>query len=324
MDALELIRKPIIDEMQCFRNQFTEALHSTNPLLGLALTHVAKRTGKMMRPMLTLLSAKLFGDVNQNVYNAASAVELFHTASLLHDDVVDESEQRRGEPSINAAFSNKVAVLVGDYLLALSQYHASKSDSLRFLSIVSKAAQDLADGEILQLDNVANKDFSESVYYSIIRRKTAALFCACGESGALLAGAAESDIINLRLFGEYVGIVFQIRDDIFDYNDDKNIGKPTGNDMKEGKLTLPVLYALNSTSDESMKELALKVKSGDVTESEIAELISFTKRVGGIEYAEQIMAEYAQKAKNLLSIYPDSDTKQALNAYVDYVVGRAI
>lgn len=324
MDALELIRKPIMNEMKHFRDQFDASLQHTNPLLGSALRLVSKRTGKMMRPMLTILSSRLFGEANDNVYYAASTFEFFHTASLLHDDVVDESNQRRGEASINSAYSNQVAVLVGDFILALALLNASKTGSPKLVETFSVAAQNLADGELEQLDNVNNKSFSEDIYYHIIKNKTAALFAACAESGARFGGASESDIEVMRNFGEIVGIIFQIRDDIFDYNEDSAIGKPTGNDMKEGKLTLPVIFALNSTQDESMKALALKVKEGEVTDGEIATLVEFTKANGGIEYAQQVMAELSDKAKSLLNVYPDSDVKQALYAYVDYVVGRSL
>lgn len=324
MDTLELIKSPINDDLTRFRNQFEASLQHTNPLLDSGLKLVSSRKGKMMRPMLTLLSARLFGDVNDKVLSAACTFEFFHTASLLHDDVVDESDQRRGQKSMNYAYSNQIAVLVGDYLLALSLKNAAKSGLIRIIDILSTTSQDLADGELVQLDNISNLGFSYDVYYHIIKNKTAALFAACAESGAYAAGATEEQCELLKKFGETIGICFQIRDDIFDYNDDKSIGKPTGNDMKEGKLTLPVLYALNTTNNPEMMDIAHKVRSGEVTSEEVKSLVEFTKSNGGIAYAERMMSEFGQKAKDLLNGYPDSDIKQSLLYYVDYVIGRTI
>lgn len=324
MDALELIKRPIIDDLARFRSEFESSLQHTNPLLDSGLKLVSSRKGKMMRPMLTLLAARLVGEVSERVLSAACTFEFFHTASLLHDDVVDESDQRRGQQSMNYAFSNQIAVLVGDYLLALSLKNAAKTGLIRVIDILSITSQNLADGELVQLDNINNLDFSYDVYYHIIKNKTAALFAACAESGAYAAGASQDDCALLNKFGETIGICFQIRDDIFDYNDDKSIGKPTGNDMKEGKLTLPVLYALNSTQDAEMMQIARKVRSGEVTPDEVKSLVEFTKLNGGIDYANKMMIEYGQKAKDLLKGYPDSDIKQSLLSYVDFVIGRTI
>lgn len=324
MDTLELIKAPIIDDLSRFRIEFESSLQHSNPLLDSVLRLVSSRKGKMMRPMLTLLCAKLFGEVNQRTINAACTFEFFHTASLLHDDVVDESDQRRGQKSVNYAYNNQVAVLVGDYILALSLQNSAKTGMPQLIDIFSVAAQNLADGELVQLDNLNNTSFSEDVYYHIIKNKTAALFAACAECGALTANASEENCKILKEFGEVIGICFQIRDDIFDYNADAEIGKPTGNDMKEGKLTLPVLYALNSTHDEEMSAIAKSVRNGEASNEMIAKLVEFTKENGGIEYAVETMNKLADKAKNLLSIYPDSEVKKALFAYVDYVVGRQL
>lgn len=323
MDILTHIRKPIEDELNQYLKVFDSYLVYDNALLQSALSVVASRKGKMMRPILTLLSAKLLGDINDKTINTAATFEYFHTASLLHDDIVDESDQRRGKPSINNTFGNKVAVLVGDFLLANSLLNASLTGSSELVAIVSKAARQLASGEILQLSNIGDDNFSEDIYFSIISGKTAALFSACSEGGAMSVTDSQKDIDKLREFGQIIGICFQIRDDIFDYNSDASIGKPTGNDMKEGKLTLPVLYALNFTNDEAMKSIARKVKSGDVTDEEVNLLVSFTKDNGGIDYAVGVMNEYAAKAKSLLDEYPDSDVKESLNLYVDFVVGRS-
>lgn len=324
MAILDIIRKPITAELTLFREQFDARLSHTNPLLDQVLRGVGERKGKMMRPMLTLLAAKLFSEANERTLHTACAFEYFHTASLLHDDVVDESEKRRGEASVNAAFGNKVAVLVGDYILALALEEASLAESTRLVNIISHSSQELANGELLQLHNIRNYNLSEDVYFDIIRNKTAALFSGCAEAGAMSVGAQESDLQNLYAFGDLIGLCFQIRDDIFDYNNDESIGKPTGNDMKEGKLTLPAIYALNAAGNDEMLAIARKVKNSEVTAQEVERLVAFTKERGGIEYAQRKMAELADKAKCLLDIYPDSDVKQALCAYADFVVGRTI
>lgn len=324
MDLLEQIRRPILDDLKCFRNEFESSLEHSNPLLNSVLKLVSSRKGKMMRPMLTLLVAKLCGGVNQKTIHAACTYEFFHTASLLHDDVVDESDERRGQQSVNDAYSNKVAVLAGDFILALSLKHSAKTGLPQLIDIFSVAAQDLADGELEQLNNLNNDSFSEDVYYHIIRNKTAALFASCAKSGAMTTDATDDVCELFRRLGEIIGICFQIRDDIFDYNEDANIGKPTGNDMKEGKLTLPVLYALNSTQNEEMIKLAKAVRAGEASENDIARLVEFTKQSGGIEYAVSAMRNYADQAKKLLNEYQDSDVKTALFAYIDYVVGRNI
>lgn len=324
MDVLELIKRPINDDLLLFRKEFESSLEHSNPLLDSVLKLVSSRKGKMMRPILTILSAKLFGEINPKTLHAACAFEFFHTASLLHDDVVDESDQRRGQKSVNEAYSNKIAVLVGDYILALSLKNSAKTGLTELIDNLSVAALDLADGELIQLDNVNNTLFSEEVYFHIIRNKTAALFAACAQCGALTVGASENDCQVLRRFGEAIGICFQIRDDIFDYNNDASIGKPTGNDMKEGKLTLPVIYALNSVGTDHMKSIAKAVRKGEATDEMISQLIAFTKENGGIDYANKVMNEYAGEAKEILSIYPDSPVKKSLLAYVDYVVGRSL
>lgn len=324
MGALDTIRKPIEAEMTRFCNEFDARFSHRNPLLNQVLKGVAMRKGKMMRPLLTLLAAKLFAEPNDATFHTALTFEFFHNASLLHDDVVDESDKRRGEESVNVAFNNQVAVLVGDYILATALQEASLTECPRLIYILSVASQDLANGELLQLNNIRNYEFSEEVYYDIIRNKTAALFSGCAEGGAMSVTDNADDIQTLKNFGEIVGLCFQIRDDIFDYNDDKSIGKPTGNDMKEGKLTLPVIYALNSTQDAEMQVIARKVKDRNVTEEEVARLVDFTKKNGGIVYAEKKMEELGEKAKSLLNKYEDSDVKQALVTYVDFVIGRSL
>ena len=272
--------------------------------------------------ILVLLAAKLFGKVCPATLHAAVALELLHNASLVHDDVVDESTERRGQLSVNAIFNNKVAVLAGDYLLATALVQVGMTRNHDIIDIVSCLGQDLADGELLQLSNVSNLHFSEEVYFDVIRKKTAVLFAACTKAGALSVGASDEKAESARLFGEYIGLCFQIKDDIFDYSESKEIGKPTGNDMVEGKLTLPALHVLNTVKDKTAEEIAVKIKNGEATPGEIAHLIEFTKQNGGIEYASQVMYDYKEKALSLLASLPDTEVKAALTGYLDYVVER--
>ena len=322
MDSISLIKAPITAELEDFRCLFDSSLSSSNALLNSVIVHIRQRNGKMMRPILVLLAARLYGQVRPSTLHAAVSLELLHTASLVHDDVVDESSERRGQLSVNAIFNNKVAVLTGDYLLATSLVHAGLTQSHDIIQVVSSLGQDLADGELLQLANVSNHSFSEAVYFDVIRKKTAVLFAACTKAAALSVGVGEKEVEFARLLGEYIGLCFQIKDDIFDYFDSKEIGKPTGNDMLEGKLTLPILYALNATDDADAKEIALRVKEGTASVDEINRLIMFAKENGGIEYATQTMHSLKQKAFEMLATLPDSAVCDALRAYLNYVVDR--
>ena len=289
MDYLSIIKQPISSELCDFIDLFNKSLSHTDGLLSQALEHIRNRAGKRMRPILILLMAKNFGEITDVTQHAAVGLELLHTASLVHDDVVDESGERRGQKSVNAMFDNKVAVLVGDYILSTALLHVSYTHSEIIVRYLAELGRTLSNGEILQLSNIQNQEISEEVYYQVIKQKTAALFEACAAIGALSAGAAEEEIQEAKKFGQNLGVIFQIRDDIFDYYDQANVGKPTGNDMAEGKLTLPVIYALRSTGNQDMLALARKVKAGTVTKDEIAELVKFTKENGGIEYADQRM-----------------------------------
>ncbi len=322
MDNSSLIKSPIAAELDDFKKLFDTSLTSSNFLLNEVISHIRQKNGKMMRPMLLLLMAKLYGTVCPETLHAAVSLELLHTASLVHDDVVDESTERRGQLSVNAIYNNKVAVLVGDYLLATSLVQVGKTHNYAIIDVVSRLGQNLSEGELLQLSNVSNLQFSEEIYFDVIRKKTAVLFAACTKAGALSVGVTDEQAEFARLFGEYIGLCFQIKDDIFDYYDSKKIGKPTGNDMLEGKLTLPVLYALNATHDGTAEEIAMKVKDGTATSDEIARLIEFAKQQGGIEYAVEAMHAYKEKALSLLATLPDTDVKTALTAYLDYVVDR--
>ena len=325
MDYLSVIKKPITEELNHFIDLFNTSLEHQDGLLSQVLMFIKQRSGKRMRPMLMLLIAKVFGCVSEVTQHAAIGLELLHTASLVHDDVVDESGERRGQASVNAFYDNKVAVLVGDYILSTALLHVSYTSSDRIVSGLAELGRTLSDGEILQLENISNQTISEEAYYEVIKRKTAALFEACTEIGALSVGASKDDVEQARLFGLHLGMAFQIRDDIFDYYESNDIGKPTGNDMAEGKLTLPVINAVLSTDNGAMKDLALKVRKGEVTPEEVAQLVAFTKENGGIEYAEAKMREFKNKAIGFIEEkIQDADIKQALNAYLDYVIERKL
>lgn len=324
MDTLSLIKQPIETELGDFIELFNHALDHEDGLLQTVLNHIKQRAGKRMRPILILLIAKNFGQVSSVTQHAAVGLELLHTASLVHDDVVDEAAERRGQASVNADYDNKVAVLVGDYVLSTALLHVSYTHSEIIVRRLAELGRTLSDGEILQLANIQSKKVTEGVYYKIIERKTAALFEACAAIGAESAGATEEEVEAARLFGKNLGIVFQIRDDIFDYYDSEaEIGKPTGNDLAEGKLTLPIIYALNSTENEEMNALARKVKAHDVTREEIEKLVAFAKDNGGIEYAERRMWDFHAEAQSFIDTYvKDESVRTSLQTYLDYVIKR--
>ena len=322
MDNSSLIKTPIAAELDDFKKLFDNSLTSSNFLLNEVISHIRQKNGKMMRPILLLLVAKLYGRICPESLHAAVSLELLHTASLVHDDVVDESTERRGQLSVNAIYNNKVAVLVGDYLLATALVQVGKTHNYAIIDVVSRLGQNLSEGELLQLSNVSNLQFSEEIYFDVIRKKTAALFAACTKAAALSVEVTDEKAEFARLFGENIGICFQIKDDIFDYFESKEIGKPTGNDMLEGKLTLPALYVLNTTTDAWAQEMALRVKAGTATVDEITRLIEFIKQNGGIEYAVKVMYEYKERALDLLRTLPDSAVKTSLITYLDYVVDR--
>lgn len=323
MDYLSVIKQPIESELNDFNELFDHALTHTDGLLQQALDHIKQRSGKRMRPMLILLCAKAVGEVSDVTLHAAVGLELLHTASLVHDDVVDESAERRGQASVNNLYGNKVAVLVGDYILSTALLHISYTHKEVIVRYLAELGRTLSNGEILQLSNIHSKDFSEETYYQVIKQKTAALFEACAAIGTSSAGADDETVENAKSFGRNLGIIFQIRDDIFDYYDQSKIGKPTGNDMAEGKLTLPVIYALNTTNDAEMIALAHKVKDGTVTKDEISRLVAFTKANGGIDYAEKRMWDFHAQSMALLDMdVEDGPVKDSLKAYLDYVIER--
>lgn len=323
MDYQTVIKAPISAELADFIEMFNRSLDHEDGMLAQALNHIRQRGGKRMRPILILLIAKSFGAVTEVTQHAAIGLELLHTASLVHDDVVDESGERRGQASVNAIYDNKVSVLVGDYILSTALLHVSYTHRERIIRYLAQLGRTLSDGEILQLSNISNRDISEDVYYNIIKGKTAALFEACASIGALASGATDEEIEAAARFGQNLGIVFQIRDDIFDYYDNAEIGKPTGNDMAEGKLTLPAIYAVNHDAPAEIRELAYKVKDRSISTDEIGKLVAYTKVNGGIEYAERRMWEFHDEACHFIDTYiHQDDIRQALRAYLDYVIKR--
>ena len=323
MDQLSIIKRPIKADLERFVNLFEKSLTHDYGLLAQVLDHIRQRAGKRMRPMLILLMAKHFGGITDATQYAAVGLELLHTASLVHDDVVDDSAERRGQSSVNAEYNNKVAVLVGDYILSTALLNVALTDNQIIVKRLAELGRTLASGEILQLSNIQNTEISEDVYYDVIIQKTAALFEACCTIGALSAGGSDEDIEKASFFGRNLGIMFQIKDDIFDYSQSSEIGKPTGNDMAEGKLTLPVIYALNSTGNVNMRALAMKVKDRTVTSDEITMLVDFTKKNGGIEYAEKRMNDFSVLCKDYVAQHVvDQEVRDSLYAYIDYIVNR--
>ena len=303
---------------------FEKVMSHENPILNEALVHMRQRLGKMMRPILVILSARMVGRCTQEVLHAAVALEMLHTASLVHDDVVDESDRRRGQASVNARFGNKAAVLVGDYVLSMALEHAALTQSTQVVGLVAQLGQTLADGELLQLYNTQSDIIDEKSYYSVIRKKTASLFAACSQIGAILAGGSDDDVERLRQIGQITGTCFQLRDDIFDYDDKHDVGKPAGNDMKEGKLTLPAIHAVLRGGDPEMKNLALKIRRQQASPSDIQRMVDYTRQQNGIAYAEWAMQEFQYMAAGLVPEDGDPAIREALHAYIDYVAGRIV
>ena len=323
MDYLSLIKEPIKAELDDFISLFNKSLTHTDNLQEEIFRRIRQRAGKRMRPMLILLMAKNYGSVSSATLHAAVGLELLHTASLVHDDVVDESTERRGQASVNALYDNKVAVLIGDYILSTALLHVAETHNELIIKYLAELGRTLSNGEILQLTSISNEQISEEIYYNVIRQKTAALFEACCAMGAISAGMPESEIGKAMKFGQTLGIIFQIRDDIFDYYDSSEIGKPTGNDMTEGKLTLPAIYAVNNNAPESIRKLAYKVKERTITQDEIAILVDYTKEHGGIEYAEKRMEEMRREAMEFIeNEVTDDALRRSLEAYLSFVIER--
>jgi octaprenyl-diphosphate synthase len=322
MSEIIRIQQPVLDEYHWFNDDFSSSLSSSTLTLQSAIDKIMQSTGKHIRPLLALLSAKACGKVTANAINSAVLLELLHTASLVHDDVIDETKERRGVPSLNAFFDNRVSVLVGDYLLSSALIRSVQTGDIRIMSIVSEVGRSLAEGEIRQLEVAEEIVLDEQSYLQVIRMKTARLLSACAEIGAISAGATDEQINCCRLFGEYLGYCFQIKDDIFDYFTDQSIGKPTGNDIIEGKISLPLLYSLNNEDNKNRLHYQQMIKRKDFSAENIRELIVFAKASGGIEYARSRMKEYHDHAVEIIHKLPDSESRNSLLLLADYVVER--
>jgi len=322
MSLIENIRQPILAELQVFKKIFAAALKTDNPLLSSINEYILEGSGKQLRPILTILSAKLCGEISNATYNGALSLELLHNASLIHDDVVDDTLERRGRRSINARWTNKVAVLSGDYMLSSSLITATRTGNLEILHSVARIGMELSDGELIQLTNTQKTKITEEDYFKVIRKKTALLFATCTEVGALSVNADAEKLIHLRNFGEYMGICFQIKDDIFDYYQDIEIGKPTGNDLQDGKVTLPLIYALQNSDDVEKESVLSIIDSKDFTRENIDKVMQFARDRGGVSYAGSRMDEFKNKAIAELDGFPDSDAKRALIMCADFAAAR--
>ncbi|MFN3403514.1 MAG: polyprenyl synthetase family protein [Cytophagaceae bacterium] len=316
------IQAPIEGEIKDFEKKFRESMKSNVMLLDRIMTYIVKRKGKQLRPMFVFLMAKTCGGATEATHRGAALIELLHTATLVHDDVVDDANYRRGFFSINALWKNKIAVLVGDYLLSRGLLLSVNNNDFNLLKIVSQAVKEMSEGELLQIEKARNLDITEDVYYEIIRQKTASLIASCCAVGAASSGAPEDRIEKARLFGEKVGMAFQIKDDLFDYNSAEIIGKPIGIDIKERKLTLPLIFALNKAGWWEKRRIINIVKNENHKPKKVAEVISFVKASGGIEYATQVMEIFVNEAYTLLDSFPDSPNKQSLKLLVKYTIER--
>ena len=322
MSEVSEIKKTIKDEMSMFEQKFKQSLQSKVPLLDRIMHYIIKRKGKQMRPMFVFLSCKLFGEVNDKSYRAASLIELLHTATLVHDDVVDEANLRRGFFSVNALWKNKIAVLVGDFLLSKGLLLSVENEDFDLLKIVSSAVKDMSEGELLQIEKARKLDIEESVYFEIIKKKTAVLISSCCACGASSMNQSEETINKLHLFGEKVGIAFQIKDDLFDYTQSSLIGKPTGIDIREQKMTLPLIYTLNTVDKKTKNYIINIVKNHHKDDKKVAELVNLVKEKGGLDYATNIMKSYQEESLKILSEFPENEARKSLKLLVEYVINR--
>jgi len=322
VSILSEIKYPIKEEMKLFEKKFKHSLQSKVPLLDRIMHYIIKRKGKQMRPMFVFLTSKMFGEMNEKCYRAASLIELLHTATLVHDDVVDESNLRRGYFSVNALWKNKIAVLVGDFLLSKGLLLSVENEDFDLLKIVSSAVKDMSEGELLQIEKARRLDIKEEIYFEIIRKKTAVLISSCCACGASAMNTDKETIKKLSLFGEKVGIAFQIKDDLFDYTQSKLIGKPTGIDIREQKMTLPLIYTLNTVDKKIKNKIINTVKNHHKNDKKVSDLIHLVKKTGGLKYAEKVMIEYQQEALVLLESFPENEARKSLKQLVNYVIER--
>jgi len=325
MKVVEKIKKPIYNEMELFEEKFTESMSSKVALLNRITHFIVNRKGKQMRPMLVFLTAKMLGKgkINERTYRGASVIELIHTATLVHDDVVDGSNRRRGFFSINALWKNKIAVLVGDYLLSKGLLLSIENEDFDLLKIISVAVREMSQGELLQIEKARTLNITEEVYYDIIRQKTATLLASCCAIGAQSVRCNEQEVKKIHLFGELIGMAFQIKDDLFDYGEEK-IGKPLGIDIKEKKMTLPLIYALNMASSSEKRKIINIVKNYNKNREKVLELIQFVKHKGGLSFAKARMEDFRKRALKLLFEFQKSEYRDALELMVSFVIERKI
>ncbi len=322
MASIKEIKAPITGEMVEFEKKFRLSMKSNVALLDKITHFIVKRKGKQIRPMFVFLSAKMAGKIGESTFNAASLIELLHTATLVHDDVVDDAYQRRGFFSINALWKNKIAVLVGDYLLSRGLLLAVDRGEFKLLRIVSNAVREMSEGELLQIEKSRKLNLDEEVYFDIIRQKTATLIAACCATGVASVSEDDEEIERARLFGEKVGIAFQIKDDLFDYGDGKSIGKPTGIDIKEKKTTLPLIYALNNTTSSTRKRIVNLVKNHNEDPAKVKEVVEFVLESGGINYAIKVMNELVDESLQILATFPEGEARLSLESLIHYTVNR--
>lgn len=321
MKVIEQLKHPIREELERFEGRFSNAMTSKIALLNRITHYIVNRKGKQMRPMFVFLAAKLLGTINERTYRAASVIELIHTATLVHDDVVDDSNKRRGFFSINALWKNKIAVLVGDYLLSKGLLLCIDHKDFDFLEIISTAVREMSEGELLQIEKARSLDIDEEVYYEVIRKKTATLIASCCALGACSVNASEVDVEKMRSFGEKIGMAFQIKDDLFDYGK-RRIGKPTGIDIRERKMTLPLIHVMETCSSSERRWLKRNVKKFNTNRKKVNEIIEFVKSKGGLDYAVEKMHAFQNEANLILNTFPESDAKDSLQKLVSYVIDR--
>ena len=316
------IKQPVSKEMALFESKFKNSLKTSVPLLDKIMHYIIKRKGKQMRPLFVFLTAKLFNNVNESTYTAASLIELLHTATLVHDDIIDEANFRRGVFSINALWKNKISVLVGDFLLSRGLLLAVENEQFQLLKIMSTAVKEMSEGELLQIEKTRRLDITEEVYFEIIKKKTAALISACCEAGAASTNAHKNDILKMKNFGEKAGIAFQIKDDLFDYTQNPLIGKPTGIDIREKKMTLPLIYTLNNSDKKTKAFIINTIKNDSKNSRKVEQIINIVKEKKGLEYAKNKMNLFVNEALEILKEFENNESKSSLINLVEYVVKR--
>ena len=316
------IKQPVSKEMALFESKFKNSLKTSVQLLDKIMHYIIKRKGKQMRPLFVFLTAKLFNNVNESTYTAASLIELLHTATLVHDDIIDEANFRRGVFSVNALWKNKISVLVGDFLLSRGLLLAVENEQFQLLKIMSTAVKEMSEGELLQIEKTRRLDITEEVYFEIIKKKTAALISACCEAGAASTNAHKNDILKMRTFGEKAGIAFQIKDDLFDYTQNPLIGKPTGIDIREKKMTLPLIYTLNNSDKKTKAFIINTIKNDSKNSRKVEQIINIVKEKKGLEYAKNKMNLFVNEALEILKEFENNESKSSLINLVEYVVKR--